>query len=149
MWLITTWSLALSDDELSERIAAAVDASTEPMGLIRPVARYVLRREVSVCPTLQFGIAEDQVQWRCDALTFRRPLDGIGRTQDIPGLGPTAIAAERDGESIVVTAETTKGRSIEIYSVLADGRLQLDTTVTSPRLPRAMSWRVHYDPASP
>ena len=140
--LAGTWTL---DRAASDDVNKAIDAVVKKMNAItRPIARGRLRKTNPAYEriTLEFS----DVSARITA--------GPGNPVVLPASGAAVRWKRSDGETFTVSGRMGNGAYVETFDArdgrrvnrfsAAGGKLVMDVTVTSPRLPSALRYRLVY-----
>ena len=137
---------AESDGALQQRLAAAIDHAVEPMNFIaRPIARSRLRSVVYYCQQYEMSLGPDTVRVACDD---RQPITRRLDNSEGPVAGlqaePADVKVAVGGDSVELVVDGSDGTRATTYRFGADGALEVSVKVTSPRLPRPVTWKVRY-----
>lgn len=142
-----TWHLEQSPREARQVIDAAVDRTVEAMSFfVRGIARSRLREGTPIQREIQLRFEDD------DRLTVRfgendRYTTTLGRTEvrvSPEGQRMRVTQRFRPGGQLVQAFETDQGSRTYVYTPTGEGRLHLETTTGSPRLPRPMYFELDY-----
>jgi hypothetical protein len=137
---------AESDGVLQQRLAAAIDYAVEPMNFVaRPIARSRLRSVVYYCQQYEMSLRPDTMRVACDD---RQPIERRLDNSEGPVAGlqaePADVKVAVAGDSVELVVDGSDGTRATTYRFGADGALEVSVKVTSPRLPRAVTWKVRY-----
>jgi hypothetical protein len=113
--------------------------------LTRGIARGRLRKTNPPYPTIDISLGNDNVS----------VLAGPGPRIVMPRSGSTVrwkradgetfnVTGKLSGDSLVQTFDANDGRRTNVFSVGSDGRLTMSVTVTSPRLPAPLRYKLVY-----
>lgn len=142
-----TWHLEQSPREARQVIDAAVDRTVEAMSFfVRGIARSRLREGTPIQREILLRFEGE------DRLTVRfAENDGytttLGRTEvrvNPEGQRMRVTQRFRPGGQLVQAFETDQGSRTYVYTPTGEGRLHLETTTGSPRLPRPMYFELDY-----
>jgi hypothetical protein len=143
-----TWTL---NRQASDNIATAINTTVARMNFVtRPIARGRLTRTNAPYGRVHVEYTQDRVTLRFDE---RAPMV-------TPSNGTPIQWRREDGEMFALSTEWENGRleqtfkaedgqRVNVFSVSEDGNtLTLDVTVSSPRLPQPLRYKLVYNRAS-
>ena len=147
----SSWVGVFVNDEQSDAgIQKAIEAATADMNFItRPIARSRLKKTNTMAHRIAITRQAETVTVRFDE---RKPAE-------MPADGNVVKWTGEDGEQFDVFARTDNGRLVQTFKA-EDGqrvnsftaedaqRLTLEVQVTSPRLPKPLTYTVHYKRAA-
>jgi hypothetical protein len=132
--------------EGSDNIDRAIDDAVRRMNVVtRQVARPRLRRTNTPYQSIRIAQSGSQVNVVLDQQTVTSPASGTPAkwTRNDGELFDVSTAWR--GGSLEQTFQAEDGRRVNVYSLSPDGNtLTLHVTVTSPRLPQPMTYRLQY-----
>ncbi|HKQ14278.1 MAG TPA: hypothetical protein VJT80_12660 [Steroidobacteraceae bacterium] len=145
------WAGVFVNDEQSDAgIQKAIEAATADMNFItRPIARSRLKKTNTLAHRITITSQAETITVRFDE---RKPAE-------MPADGKVVKWTGEDGEQFDVFARTENGRLVQTFKA-EDGqrvnsftaedaqRLTLEVQVTSPRLPKPLTYTVHYKRAA-
>jgi hypothetical protein len=135
----------------SDNVAAVIDAAVARVNITsRAVVRGWLRRTNEPYRHIVIAVAGGHVSMTFDQ---RRPLvtpaDGAPVDWMREDGEKLKVATRLDDGRIIQTFDAEDGKRVNVYSLSPDGRaLTLGVTVTAPRLPRPMTYKLVYNRAS-
>jgi hypothetical protein len=143
-----TWTL---NRQASDDVTAAINRAVQRMNFItRPIARGRLTRTNAPYQRVQVDYNQEHVTLRFDE---RAPMT-------TPSNGTPIQWRREDGEMFALSTEWENGRleqtfkaddgqRVNVFSVSEDGRtLSMEVTVSSPRLPAPVRYKLVYNRAS-
>ncbi len=142
-----TWQLTQSPSDARRAVERAVERAVAPMSFfIRGIARGRLREGTPIQRRITLAFQGD------DRLSVRfGEADGY-----TTAIGRTEVRTNPEGQRMRVTQrfrpsgqleqvfETDQGTRWYVYTPTGDGRLHLETTTGSPRMPQAMYFQLDY-----
>ena len=141
---VGSWTYATQPDP----IGPAIQRGTAEMNFVtRPIARRRLAATNDAYSTVEIRFAGGNVTTVLAGRSITSPADGREiewRREDGELLRVTTSL--RDG-TLVQTFTAEDGSRENVYSVAADGRLTLQATIRSPRLPAPITYRMLYERA--
>ena len=151
-----TWNI---NRQQSDNLENAINRAVARMNLVvRQIARPRLRSTNTAYPTLV--MTYDQSTVRVDMAgrpSVSSPANGQpvlwqrqtgGTCREMKG-DCVRVSAEWDGGNLKHTFQAEDGRRVNVYSVSPDGKtLTMNVTVTSPRLPQPLTYKLVYNRAS-
>jgi hypothetical protein len=135
------WRLDHPNDEGRRIVDRAIDRAVEPMNyFVRAIAADRLREGTHINRRITLRAADDRLTVQFDdrdAYTTR-----IGRTTRQQGMRVTQRL--RPNGQLEQVFETDEGTRWYVYTPLADGRMRVETTTGSPRMPEPMVFSLVY-----
>ena len=143
-WL-GSWTYATQPSDVIDR---AIERGIDDMNFaIKPIARRRLRATNDPYATVELRMADGRVTTVLEGRAITSPADGSTidwRRED--GEVLKVATALRNG-TLVQTFTAEDGLRENVYSVAADGRLTIQVTIRSDRLPAPIVYRLLYDRA--
>ena len=143
-WL-GSWTYAAQPSDVIER---AIERGIDDMNFVtKPIARRRLRATNDPYSTVELRVADNRVTTVLEGRAITSPADGSTidwRRED--GEVLQVSTALRNG-TLVQTFTADDGSRENVYSVSADGRLTIQVTIRSDRLPAPIVYRLLYDRA--
>lgn len=133
--IVGTW------DSMSGNRDAAIDALVQEMSMfVRPFARTRLNRATKPCEELSFWTVGERIATRCDdePAIIDAP-DGVPIDWTSNSGETYSVSLEVRGDALVQTFSSDAGRRTNLYRV-SGGKLNLQVTVSSEKLPRDLSY---------
>jgi hypothetical protein len=143
-----TWTL---NRQASDNVATAINTAVARMNFVtRPIARGRLTRTNAPYTRVEIGYTQERVTLKYDE---RAPMVS-------PANGTPVQWRREDGEMLQLSTEWENGRleqtfkaedgqRVNTFSISEDGRvLSLDVTVSSPRLPQPLHYKLVFNRAS-
>jgi hypothetical protein len=150
-----TWTL---NSQQSDDINAKITAAVAPMNVVvRQIARPRLRGTNTAYPriTMSYDASSIRVDMQ-GRPSVSSPANGqpvlwhreTGRTCTQMKGDCVRVSAEWENGRLEQTFQAEDGRRVNLYSVSADGNtLTMNVTITSPRLPQPLTYRLVYNRA--
>lgn len=150
------WSL---DRQKSDNLEAAINRSISRLNMVvRQIARPRLRNTNTAYPKITMSYDQNAV--RVDMAgrpSVSSPANGQpvlwqreegGTCREMKG-NCVRVSAEWEGGNLKHTFQAEDGRRVNVYSVSPDGKtMTMNVTVTSPRLPQALTYKLVYNRAA-
>ncbi len=140
------------DAGASDRVEAAINAAITDMNFaLRPIARGRLKRTNRPYQKVVIRYTPAQVSIAMDARgPIQTPANGTPVDWTRPEDGEKLkVSTEWENGKIEQTFQAEDGRRVNSYSISPDGRvMSLQVTVTSPRLPKPLTYTLRYRRAS-
>lgn len=142
---IGSWRVQHAAARVNDRIESEIEKlSAEIAAVYRPVARQLLRKAMRPCSQLAIWLEADAVAIQCDAQKVAvaapdgRPVAYTGhdgRTHE--------LMLRQENQSLIQQVITARGTRTTRYSRVGE-LLQVEVTISSPQLPREVSYSVTY-----
>ncbi|HEX8453667.1 MAG TPA: hypothetical protein VF647_16315 [Longimicrobium sp.] len=151
-----TWNI---NRQQSDNLENAINRAVARMNLVvRQIARPRLRSTNTMYPSITMSY--DQSSVRVDMAgrpSVSSPANGQpvlwqrqtgGTCREMKG-DCVRVSAEWDGGNLKHTFQAEDGRRVNVYSVSPDGKtMTMNVTVTSPRLPQPLTYKLVYNRAT-
>lgn len=136
----------LNEHQSAETIETAIEATVAKMNFIkRPIARSRLKKTNEAHRRVEIGIGRSEISVAFDGRKpVQMPADGstIRWTRDD---GETFdVNAAWDGDRLVQTFKAKDGTRANAFRVGADGRLNMEVTLTSPQLDQPLVYTLTF-----
>ena len=150
-----TWT---ANAQQSDDINAAINTAVARMNVVvRQIARPRLRSTNTLYPRIVVQYDQNTVQVNLAGRNANSPANGqpvlwqrtTGATcREMKG-DCVRLSTEWTGGNLTQTFRAEDGQRVNVYSVSPDGRtMTMNVTITSPRLPRPLTYKLVYDRAS-
>ncbi|HEX2190142.1 MAG TPA: hypothetical protein VHG51_14640 [Longimicrobiaceae bacterium] len=137
--------------QASDNVNAAIDDAVARMNFVmRPVARGRLRKTNQPYQRVQISHNPQQVSVTMDGRpAIVTPANGTPMDWTREDGEKLKVSTEWENSALEQTFKAEDGQRVNSYTVSPDGRtLTMNVTVTSPRLPKPLTYKLVYNRAS-
>jgi len=124
----------------------AIERAVEALPVVfHGLARKRLKRANTVPGRVTMTMKGDELEIAYGDLTpWRAPLDGSVRKWTNREGTPVNLTMKRKGNRLVQTTWSDTGRRVMVWTLSDEGRLRMHSTMSSPRLPVAIDYRLTF-----
>ena len=150
-----SWNL---NRQQSDDLNAAINRSVARMNVIvRQIARPRLRSTNAMYPTVAISSDQSNIRVNMGGRTAASPANGQpvlwqretgGTCREVKG-DCVRVTSEMAGGHLTQSFQAEDGRRVNVYPVSPDGNtLTMNVTITSPKLPQPLTYKLVYNRAS-
>ncbi|HEU4456507.1 MAG TPA: hypothetical protein VFR81_25795 [Longimicrobium sp.] len=138
------------DASASDNVAQAINTAVQRMNFVtRPIARGRLTRTNQPYQRVTVDFTSSQVTVTTDGRDpIVSPANGTPIKWTREDKEVLDVSTEWENGVLEQTFKAEDGQRVNRYSVGADGRMTMEVTITSPRLPRPLTYKLIYNRAS-
>jgi hypothetical protein len=138
------------DAQASDNVATAINTAVQRMNFVtRPIARGRLTRTNQPYQRVTVDFTSSQVTVSTDNRSpIVSPSNGTPIKWTREDKEVLDVSTEWENGVLEQTFKAEDGQRVNRYSVGADGKMTMEVTITSPRLPRPLVYKLIYNRAS-
>lgn len=138
------------DASASDNVAQAINTAVQRMNFVtRPIARGRLTRTNQPYQRVTVDFTSSQVTVTTDGRDpIVSPANGTPIKWTREDKEVLDVSTEWENGVLEQTFKAEDGQRVNRYSVGADGKMTMEVTITSPRLPRPLVYKLVYNRAS-
>jgi hypothetical protein len=138
------------DASASDNVAQAINTAVQRMNFVtRPIARGRLTRTNQPYQRVTVDFSSSQVTVTTDGRDpIVSPANGTPIKWTREDKEVLDVSTEWENGVLEQTFKAEDGQRVNRYSVDAQGRMVMEVTITSPRLPRPLTYKLIYNRAS-
>jgi hypothetical protein len=138
------------DAQASDNVATAINTAVQRMNFVtRPIARGRLTRTNQPYQRVTVDFTASQVTVSTDNRSpIVSPANGTPIKWTREDKEVLDVSTEWENGVLEQTFKAEDGQRVNRYSVGGDGRMTMEVTITSPRLPRPLVYKLIYNRAS-
>jgi hypothetical protein len=138
------------DAQASDNVATAINTAVQRMNFVtRPIARGRLTRTNQPYQRVTVDFTSSQVTVSTDNRSpIVSPSNGTPIKWTREDKEVLDVSTEWENGVLEQTFKAEDGQRVNRYSVNADGKMIMEVTITSPRLPRPLVYKLVYNRAS-
>lgn len=138
------------DASASDNVAQAINTAVQRMNFVtRPIARGRLTRTNQPYQRVTVDFTSSQVTVTTDGRDpIVSPANGTPIKWTREDKEVLDVSTEWENGVLEQTFKAEDGQRVNRYSVGADGKMTMEVTITSPRLPRPLTYKLVYNRAS-
>lgn len=138
------------DASASDNVAQAINTAVQRMNFVtRPIARGRLTRTNQPYQRVTVDFSSSQVTVTTDGRDpIVSPANGTPIKWTREDKEVLDVSTEWENGVLEQTFKAEDGQRVNRYSVGADGKMTMEVTITSPRLPRPLVYKLVYNRAS-